>query len=329
MYKKIDVEPVEKANVDRSEKFIPKIKISEINSYLMCFYDGRDISSYPNWVKTNLDMNLGLSCYVIHKNGKGIIFDTMLYSEQSEWIDNYLKEHNIEIITVINSHGDPDHIAGNYLYKNKTIISSTNTKRCIEAYKISMQSGDEWRYYGDPNFPEMKELVLPNCVFDDKMVLYLEDIRIELYEVFLHRLGSTIIYLPQDKIMLAGDIVEDTIIFLPKGAEYFIPIKVLTYDKIYKMDISKIFPSHGRFEIIDNGGYSKEFILAMKDYKSQLITRMREPNFLELQLEDFIGKWVEKGILNIHEPYRWLHKYNLKNVYDFYRDMPTPIIPSL
>lgn len=325
---KINVEPVERKEKATYDKFNPNIRVAKINSYLWCFYDGREISNYPEWIQNNLDMNLGLSCYVIHKNGKAIIFDTMLYPEQIYWIDDYLKKQGIEVVTVINSHYDPDHIAGNFLYKDKTIISSLNTRRCLEMYGDSLSSGDEWRYYGDPSFPGMKELVLPNYTFEDKMVLYFEGMRLELYEVFLHRLGSTVIYIPEDKILLAGDVVEDTVIFLPLGSEYFIPLKILSYDKLYKMDIETIYPAHGCFETIAAGGYPKDFILAMRDYKVQLIERMREPNYLELEIEDILGKWIDKGVLKVHEPYRWLNKYNLKSVYKFYKDMPTPKIPT-
>ncbi|HIQ52383.1 MAG TPA: MBL fold metallo-hydrolase [Pseudomonas pachastrellae] len=322
----IKVGPVERVELAEREVFVPKMRVATINDYLLCFYDGREIADYPTWVHGNIDMQLGLSCYVMHRNGKAVIFDTMLYKEHIFWIDDYLQSMGITVCTVINSHWDPDHIAGNFMYKNAEIISTNYTKHSIDIYAKALQSGEVWQLYGDPSFPGFVEVVSPNRTFEGKLTIFLDDLRIDLYEVFLHVLGSLVAYLPQDKILLAADACEDSVLFIPPGSEGFVPHQILTYHKLNELDIERIFPTHGRFEVINNGGYRKEFIDAMIDYKTRLISEMQDPDYLTSSLESCLAKWVENGTLTVHEPYRWLHQYNRQNILNFYKDKPKPTL---
>ncbi|MFY8099478.1 MAG: hypothetical protein ACOVOA_05905, partial [Allorhizobium sp.] len=56
--------------------FKPQLRISHINDYLICFYDGRDIAQYPAWLHSNIDMQLGVCNYVLHRGDRAVIFDT-------------------------------------------------------------------------------------------------------------------------------------------------------------------------------------------------------------------------------------------------------------
>ncbi|MBM7049219.1 MBL fold metallo-hydrolase [Rhizobium lusitanum] len=323
---RVSIGHVERKTDDDREAFDPKIQVAVITDYLICFYDGRDLSTYPKWLHQNIDMQLGLSCYAIHSGDTAVLFDTMLYKEQILWIDAYLKGMGIRNISVINSHWDPDHIAGNFLYKDRDIISTEYTRVNIETYAQALQSGEIWQLYGDPSYPGMSEVVLPNRTFRDQMTLFVGDVKVELHEVFLHQLGSLVAYFPKDRILLAADACEDSVLFIPPGTEALVPVQITTYGKLNKFDIDRIYPSHGRFDIIKSGGYGKEFVAAMMDYKSQLISRMRDADYLTAPLESFIGAWVERNVLEIHEPYRWLHEYNVNLIYKHYTDKPTPVI---
>lgn len=304
--------------------FEPNIRVAEITDYLYCFYDGRDIAAYPDWLHTNIDMQLGLSCYVLHRGERAIIFDTMLYKEQMIWIDTFLRTKGITTFSVINSHWDPDHIGGNYLYKNCDIFSTDNTRWSIQMHADELKSGALWASIGDPHNPGVEELILPNRTFSGEMTLYLEDIRIDLSEVFVHQLGSLVAYLPKDKILLAADACEDSVLFINNGAESYLPIQARTYDRLLSMDIERIYPIHGRFEKIRSGGYPKAFLNAMQDYITQLTSRLGEKDYLTAGIESFIGEWMEKDVLAVHEPYRWLHDYNTQFIHDYYTDRPKP-----
>ncbi|WP_417308562.1 MBL fold metallo-hydrolase [Devosia sp.] len=304
--------------------FAPNIRVAKINDYLLCFYDGRETAGYPDWIKVNIDMKLGLSCYVLFRGDKAIIFDTMLYKEQMIWIDRYLRDMGIRTFSVINSHWDADHIGGNALYRDCDIFSTDNTRWSIQMHAQALKSGDIWKPSGDPDNPGIEELVLPNRTFTGQLTLWLEDIEIQLTEVFIHQLGSLVAYLPRDRILLAADACEDTCLFVNNGSEYYLPIQAQAYNRLLSLDIERIYPIHGRFEVIDNGGYARDFLRAMQDYLNQLMLRLPKPDYLTADLESVIGPWIDKGILEIHEPYRWLHTHNVNMLHAYYKDRPIP-----
>ena len=326
------VAPITIAHVQRNlnlvrEPFVPNLRVSHINDYLICFYDGRDIASYPDWLHTNIDMQLGVCNYVIHRGDTAIIFDTMLYKEHMVWIDRYIRDMGIKHVSVINSHWDCDHIAGNFLYKHSDIISTTRTRWKIETNAEILRTGEIWALAGDPNYPGIDEVILPNRTFDGKMTLYLEDLRIELIETFVHQLGHLVAYLPKDKILLCADACEDTVPFNTAAMTSEMAIQLMTYRQLLAMDVDRIYPCHGRFEVIDGGGYTQEFTAAMLDYNIQLVERKDQPDYLTAGLESFIGKWIERGVLAMHEPYRSLHDNNTNQVRRFFGSNSVPAIP--
>ena len=44
--------------------------------------------------------------------------------------------------------------------------------------------------------------------------------------------------------------------------------------------------------------------------------------YLDSALETYIGDSLKKGWINIYEPYREVHKENLKAVHEYYKDKP-------
>jgi glyoxylase-like metal-dependent hydrolase (beta-lactamase superfamily II) len=309
------------------EPFVPNLKVSHINDYLICFYDGREIASYPEWIKGNIDMKLGVCNYVLHRGDKAIVFDTMVYGEQMEAIDAYIRQMGIRHVSVINSHWDCDHIAGNYLYKNSDIIATNRTRWKLQAYAPQMLSGEIWGA-GDPHYPGVKEVVLPNRTFDGRMTVWLEDLQIDLIETFVHQLGHLVAYLPKDRILLAADAVEDTVTFNTQAMTSEISAQIMTYRQLLAIDAKALYPCHGRFEVIDNGGYTQEFTEAILDYNIQLLKRKDETDYLSAPLESFIQPWLDRGVLAMHEPYRWLHNNNVTLIDKAYGGRSTPNIPE-
>lgn len=309
------------------EPFVPQLRISHLNDYLICFYDGRDIADYPARIQGNIDMKLGVCNYVLHRGNRAIIFDTMLYKEHIFVIDRYIRDMGIKHVSVINSHWDCDHIAGNFLYKNGDIIATNKTRWKLQSHAQEIISGKIWGA-GDPEYPGVDELVLPNRTFDGRMTVWLEDLQIELIETFVHQLGHLVAYLPKDKILLAADAVEDTVPFNTAAMTAEMPIQLMTYKSLLAMDVARIYPCHGRPEVIEGGGYTQDFTAAMLDYNIQLLMRKDEPDYLTAPLESFIQPWLDRGVLAMHEPYHWLHGNNVTLIDRAYGGKSMPAIPS-
>jgi glyoxylase-like metal-dependent hydrolase (beta-lactamase superfamily II) len=306
--------------------FTPNMRVANLTDYLICFYDGRDIASYPDWLQSNIDMQLGVCCYVIHRGDKAIIFDTMLYKEHILWIDRFIRDMGIRHVSVINSHWDCDHIAGNFLYKNSDIISTSTTRLKIESNAELFRTGEIWALAGDPYYPGVEEVVLPNRTFDGRMTLHLDDIEIELIETFVHQFGHLVAYLPKDKILLAADACEDTVPFNTMAMTSELPLQLRTSRQIAAIPAERVYPCHGRFDVIANGGYTQDFTEAMIAYNLQLIDRMDSGDFLTDPLESFIEPALARGTLALHEPYRALHANNVNLIHRIYGSRGKPIV---
>jgi hypothetical protein len=59
-------------------------------------------------------------------------------------------------------------------------------------------------------------------------------------------------------------------------------------------------------------------------YITGMVKRAKEPGYLESPLEAYIADPVRRGWISLYEPYRDVHKDNLKAVHEYYKDKPLP-----
>jgi glyoxylase-like metal-dependent hydrolase (beta-lactamase superfamily II) len=55
---------------------------------------------------------------------------------------------------------------------------------------------------------------MPTLTFEGQMKLYVGDIEVQLRQVNIHSQDSTQLYLPEDKLLLAGDTLEDSLTYM-------------------------------------------------------------------------------------------------------------------
>ncbi|MEY3220053.1 MAG: Beta-lactamase precursor [Pseudomonadota bacterium] len=298
----------------------PQITVTQLNDYLTFFYDGRNTkpTDPDNWLFGSA-LKLGIGSYAIHQGNKAVIYDTFLSLEHARWIRNYLEQQmGIKHITVIQSHWHLDHIAGNEIYKDCDIVSLKKTREIMKEKQAALESGAEW------GPPEINPMIAPNAVFETRMDMYVGDIKLELHQFNIHSPDANLIYLPKDKILLAGDALEDTVTYMVSDHVPELPTHLKELQRLKAMDIAKIYPNHGNPNVIRNGGYNKTFIDATINYITRMIQRVKEPNYLQITLEDIIGDSLEKGWVTLFEPYRVVHEANLKYVHDYYANKPLP-----
>jgi cyclase len=298
------------------------IRILKLTDYLTAFYDGRPATPPPKsdgprtWVESGA-MDLGVTTYAIHRGDKALIYDTFPTVQQSRWVCNYLEQAGIRRFTVVNSHFHLDHVGGNDTYRDDIIIASRGTLETLVPRKEAIEAGTFW------GPPAIKPLALPNAVFEHRMDIIVGDVRVELHNVNIHTPDSVVAYLPADKIMLAGDTIEDTCVFISTPTSVVEQIENLR--KVRQWDIARIYPNHGNIEVIRKGGYDKGLIDATRIYLHNMLRKAKDNDFLNLPLEAVIGESVAKGWVTLWEPYRHVHEVNRKRLYDLYRDKPLPV----
>ena len=182
--------------------------------------------------------------------------------------------------------------------------------------KADIESGKLW---GPPPITPVR---IPNVTFDDRKEVSVGDIKLELRRINIHSIDGCVIYIPQDKILLAGDTLEDSLTYMVEVENLAEHVKNLK--EMRQWDIAKIFPNHGDPDVIVNGGYDKTFIDATASYITKMLTRSHDVDYLNGTMEDYIGDSAAKGWVHPFEPYRDVHAQNLKLVHDYWKDKPLP-----
>ena len=294
------------------------MKILNVHPNITAFYFGADSpapasdSAAIDWVN-DACLNLGVACYAIHKDGECIVVDTLCSVEQAEQVKSALaRQFNISKFTVVLSHWHLHHIGGNALYKDHTIIATSATRDYLARLTPEIESGTS--SWGPPGIPEV---YLPNVVFRDTLELYISDIEVKLNRVNIHSDDSLYLYLPSLKMLIAGDMVEDTIPFIsnPEAINEHID----NYQQLSRLDVQTILPNHCRLEALLKGGYPKEII----DSSCYYLTAMRKLIACKASyfpgVEELMRDYIEKGVVAYWPPYEKVHLGNIDKLLKHYR----------
>jgi cyclase len=188
---------------------------------LLSIYDGRPAEpSRHAQVETWADegaLNVGVATYVIHRGDAALVYDAYPTTQEAQWVRNYLQKAGIKRFTIVNSHWHLDHVGGNAVYADVDRISTERAIQLLTLKKAAIEAGTEW------GPPAIKPLVIPNIGITADTNYYVGDIKVELRPVRIHSEGGLVIYIPHDRILLAGDTLEDTVTFVSEPerlAEY-------------------------------------------------------------------------------------------------------------
>jgi glyoxylase-like metal-dependent hydrolase (beta-lactamase superfamily II) len=300
------------------------IRVFQINDHLLCFYDGRPAQAShradtDNWADSSA-FDVGVATYAIHRGDAALVYDTYPTTQDAQWVRDYLTRAGIRHFTVVNSHWHLDHVGGNAVYADADKIATDKAIRQLVVKKAAIEAGTEW------GPPAIKPLVIPNIGIMRDTNYYVGDIKVELRPVNIHSEDGLVMYLPGDRILLAGDTLEDTVTFVDEPmqfAEHYRNLQNMKHWNVYR-----ILPNHGDPDAISRGGYGTTLIDATQDYLRKLIQHAHDANYLNGTLEDYVGDSVKKGWVSIWWAYRDAHESNLKTVSKAFKDRSLPELPK-
>jgi len=299
---------------------VGQMRVFTINDHLLAFYDGRPPApaqpqSGANWADFGA-LNVGVATYVIHQGDQALVYDTFPYADEAQFVRDYLTKAGIKHFLLVNSHWHLDHVGGNAVYADSDRIATNKTIAILKAKKSAIESGVEW------GLPAVKPLLLPTIGIDAETTVNVGDISVKLRPIEIHSEDGLVLYLPKDKVLLAGDTLEDSVTFISE------PDHVIThYNNLKRMrtwDIDRIFPNHGNPEVIAHGGYKVTLIDATTDYLAMLVAHAHDANYLQGTLEDYVGNSVRKGWVSIWWAYHDANDQNLKLMQAAWKDKALP-----
>src|SRR5262249_51236861 len=148
-----------------------------------------------------------------------------------------LSERGVTQITVLLSHWHLDHVAGNAVFSDCEIIANARTAAHLKERKAAIESGT----HEGP--PAINPLVLPTRTFSGRMALSIGALSLELIEANIHSDDATVVWLPDRRLLLAGDTMEDTVTYVvePQGFD----THLADLDRLAALDPVRILPNHG------------------------------------------------------------------------------------
>ncbi len=273
------------------------------------FYDGR-IDGYryaeePNWVDQGA-LSLGIASYAVVAGDEAIVYDTHVSFEHARFVRATLEAEGVERFTVVLSHWHLDHVAGTAAFPDSEVWASERTAELLAGKRQAIEAGT----LEGP--PAIAPLILPTRTYSGRHRLELGGTGVELIEANIHSDDATLVWIAEQRLLLCGDTMEDTITYVDEPQAFEAHLADL--DRLWELDPDRILPNHGDPEVIAAGGYSKELIRATQQYIRVLGHCPARAELREQTLRELIAGPLRAGWVNYYAPYEDVHRENLKKV---------------
>lgn len=283
------------------------MRILEPSSGILAFYDGREEGATldgKDWVE--YDLALGVASYAVVDGRAAIVHDTHTSPDRGEFVRTELERRGVDDITVVFSHWHLDHIAGAGAFDGCEIIATDLTAAHLISHRHSIETGTQL------GPPPVNPVVMPTRTFARRHYLTVGSKPVELIHVAVHSDDAAVLWLPAERILLAGDTVEDTVTFVDDPGS--LETHLAELDRLAGLAPARILPAHGDPETIAAGGYGPELIAATRRYIRRLLESREDEHLRDMALRDFIAEDLGAGTLIFHEPYETVHRENVRKV---------------
>jgi cyclase len=280
------------------------LRILQPHPGIFAYYDGR-IAGYrydarPNWVDDGA-LEVGVASFAIVRGDAAIVYDTGNTLAHGAAIKAHLDGLGVRYIRVVYSHWHKDHVAGTESFGDVPVIANVRTVRHLAEHREAIEAGTKW--------PPINPLILPTQTFTGQTTLMLGDLRIELMELNIHSDDATVIWLPDQRILLAGDTLEDPITYVSDPDHFAAHLVDLV--RLANLNPAHILPCHGDADVIASGGYGAGLIAATQTYVGFLHSLRDHPERRDTPLFDVIGADLAEGHLQWFEAYAEVHRMNV------------------
>lgn len=283
------------------------MRILEPAEGILAFYDGREPDAKldgADWVE--YDLALGIASYAVIAGNSALVYDTHTSPDRGEFVRAELERRGVSDLTVILSHWHLDHIAGAGAFSGSEVIATERTAKHLELNREAIEAGTRL------GPPAIDPVVAPTRTFRDRLALTVGERGAELIHFDIHSDDAAVLWLPGERILLAGDTLEDTVTYVdePDALE----THLAELDRLAALGPERILPAHGDPGAIEAGGYGPGFIAATQAYIERLLESRADQHLQRMPLQEFARDALGAGDLIYHEPYETVHRENVAKV---------------
>jgi cyclase len=276
---------------------------------VVAFYDGRvegyRFAAEQNWVDDGA-LALGIASYAIVDGDEALVYDTHVSVEHARFVRAALEAEGVRRFVVVLSHKHLDHIAGTEAFADCEVVATARTAAALADHKAAIEAGTQ----AGP--PGIDPLVLPTRTFEERLTLGVGRRRVELIHFDIHSDDAAVLWLERERVLLAGDTLEDTVTFLadPEGLDRHLA----ELERLSALGPDRILPNHGDPDVIAGGGYPRGLIRATQDYIRVLERCRQEADLRDAPLRELVADALEAGWITYFAPYEAVHGENLRAV---------------
>jgi cyclase len=285
------------------------LRVLEPGPGILAFYDGR-VEGYrfdpkPNWVDDGA-LGLGVASYAIVAGDEALVYDTGTTLAHGRLIREELGRRGVTRFTVVLSHWHLDHVAGTEAFVDSPVISNVRTAEHLRAKREAIEAGT----LEGP--PAISPLVLPTRTFAGRETLSVGSESVELIEANIHSDDATVLWLPERRLLLCADTMEDTVTYVGEPEHFDAHLRDL--ERLAELEPSHILPAHGDPDRIAAGGYPSGLNDATRSYIRLLQRMAGEPELRVVPLRELIAESLAAGALVYFEPYEAVRRQNVETV---------------
>lgn len=301
------------------------VRVMPINDHLTAFYQGRpDEASVKPGPKHWPDLGaifVGVATYAVHDGDTALVYDSFTDTASAQWVRNWLAKAGVRHFMLVNSHWHLDHIGGNAVYADSPRLATEATRAKLVAKRAAIEDGTE------EGPPAIKPLAVPDIGLTGDTTVMVGTVRVVLRPEAIHSADGLVIELPDDKILLAGDTLEDTATFVAEPQS--IPQQYGNLGAMRQWGFTRILPNHGNPEIIAKGGYGLGLLDMTRAYIRRLVEHAHDADFQKQPLESFVDDAVKRGDVSVWWAYHEAHANNLAVVAKAWKDQPIPAFDTV
>jgi cyclase len=287
----------------------PPIRVLEPAPGVLAFYAGRDGSRFAegeNWVDGGA-ISLGVASFALIAGTDALVYDTGISVGWGRTVRAELERRGVREPTVVLSHWHLDHVAGTEAFAGCEVLAGETTAAHLVGKREAIEAGE----LEGP--PAIAPLVLPTRTFSGRERLRLgtgeEALTVELLELNIHSDDAVVLWLPERRLLLCGDTMEDTVTFVDEPENFDAHLRDL--DRLRRLDPERILPNHGDPDVIAGGGYGPGLIAATESYIGFLQEVGAGRRSAGGPLRDLLGELTGADSLVYFEPYEEIHRHNL------------------
>jgi len=219
---------------------------------------------------------LGMNSSLIYSDNSGLLVDPGVFPPELSRISDFIEAEGLKKVAILLTHTHGDHISGWHAFSNYTTYTHSSVSK-----KSMIVRDNDVRYlqgmYRKQGYEELSKLSFPSPLnyLDDGEIVKISPFDFCFYHTPGHSLDMSIIVIPEEKLMLSGDMLIHTPIpfILHSINQYWGSLHKIK-KLVKKFNLNHLIPGHGKPAISQDQIYSR--IQIEQNYIEKLIVKGRD-----------------------------------------------------